>query len=164
MLATLGFKYLSTLLFDKPLHAGAGNGNPVRYTCLENPMDRGAWWATVHGVTKSQTFTFPSHSLQGPQKARVEAGASVWQWGWRGRLRNEPGSISANVTRSWATSSSPDKETRTQSPWGSAETLACGSVRGHGLHVPGRQDTQPGGLSLGAPTSRTGAAPGLPQP
>ena len=34
---------------------GEGNGNPLQYFCLENPMDRGAWWASVHGVTKSQT-------------------------------------------------------------------------------------------------------------
>ena len=32
---------------------GEGNGNPLQYSCLKNPMDRGAWWATVHGVTKS---------------------------------------------------------------------------------------------------------------
>ena len=32
---------------------GEGNGNPLQYSCLENPMDRGAWWATVRGVTKS---------------------------------------------------------------------------------------------------------------
>jgi len=32
-----------------------GNSNPLQYSCLENPMDRGAWWATVHGVTESQT-------------------------------------------------------------------------------------------------------------
>ena len=32
-----------------------GNGNPLQYSCLENPMDRGAWRATVHGVTKSRT-------------------------------------------------------------------------------------------------------------
>ena len=31
---------------------GEGNGNPLQYSCLENPMDRGAWWATVHGVTR----------------------------------------------------------------------------------------------------------------
>ena len=31
------------------------NGNPLQYSCLENPMDRGAWWATVHGVAKSWT-------------------------------------------------------------------------------------------------------------
>ena len=34
---------------------GEGNGNPLQYSCLENLMDRGAWPATVHGVTKSQT-------------------------------------------------------------------------------------------------------------
>ena len=34
---------------------GGGNGNPFQYSCLENPMDRGTWWATVHGVAKSQT-------------------------------------------------------------------------------------------------------------
>ena len=41
---------------------GGGYGNPLQYSCLENPMDRGAWQATVHGVAKSQTglsdFTF----------------------------------------------------------------------------------------------------------
>ena len=35
---------------------GRGNGNPVQYSYLENPMDREAWWATVHGVIKSQTW------------------------------------------------------------------------------------------------------------
>ena len=34
---------------------GEGNGNPLQYSCLENSMDRGSWWATVHGVAKSQT-------------------------------------------------------------------------------------------------------------
>ena len=34
---------------------GEGHGNPLQYSCLENPMDRGAWWATVHAVAKSQT-------------------------------------------------------------------------------------------------------------
>ena len=34
---------------------GEGNGNPLQYSCLENPMDRGTLWAAVHGVTKSQT-------------------------------------------------------------------------------------------------------------
>ena len=45
--------------------SGEGNGNPFQYSCLENPMDGGAWWATVHGVAKSQTqlsdFTFTFH-------------------------------------------------------------------------------------------------------
>ena len=34
---------------------GGGNGNPLQYSCLGNPMDRGSWWATVSGVSKSQT-------------------------------------------------------------------------------------------------------------
>ena len=34
---------------------GGGNGNSLQYSCLENPMDRGAWWATVLGAAKSQT-------------------------------------------------------------------------------------------------------------
>ena len=44
--------------------SGEGNGYPFRYSCLENPMDRGDWWAMVHGVskesdtTKQLTFTF----------------------------------------------------------------------------------------------------------
>ena len=49
---------------------GEGNGNPLQYACLENPMDRGAWWAAVHGVAKSWTrlsdftFTFHFHALE----------------------------------------------------------------------------------------------------
>ena len=34
---------------------GEGIGYPLQYSCLENPMDRGAWWATIHGATRSQT-------------------------------------------------------------------------------------------------------------
>ena len=36
---------------------GEGNGNPLQYSCLEKPMDREAWWATVHGVTKESDRT-----------------------------------------------------------------------------------------------------------
>ena len=35
--------------------SGEGKRNPLQYTCLKNPMDRGAWWATVHGAAKSRT-------------------------------------------------------------------------------------------------------------
>ena len=41
---------------------GEGNGNPLQYSCLENPMDGGAWWATVHGVSELDT-TERLHSL-----------------------------------------------------------------------------------------------------
>ena len=47
---------------------GEGNGNPLQYSCLENPMDGEAWWATVHGVTESRTrlsdFTFMDTKCQ----------------------------------------------------------------------------------------------------
>ena len=49
---------------------GEGDGTPLQYSCLENPMDGGAWWAAVHGVTESQTrlsdftFTFHFHALE----------------------------------------------------------------------------------------------------
>ena len=36
-------------------YPGGGDGNPLQYSCLKNPMNRGAWWATVHRITKSQT-------------------------------------------------------------------------------------------------------------
>ena len=56
---------------------GEGNGNPLQYSCLENPMDGGAWWATVHGSQRvghnfTFTFTFTStifrSSLWNPQR------------------------------------------------------------------------------------------------
>ena len=49
---------------------GEGNGTPLQYSCLENPVDGGAWWAAVHGVAKSRTglsdftFTFHFHALE----------------------------------------------------------------------------------------------------
>ena len=52
-----------------------GNGNPLQYSCLGNPMDRGAWWATVHGVAKSQTrlSKYAATAREGsPKVARVE--------------------------------------------------------------------------------------------
>ena len=45
---------------------GEGNGNPRQYSCLENPMDRGSWWATVHGVTKvGQDWATSTHTHTG---------------------------------------------------------------------------------------------------
>ena len=49
---------------------GEGHGTPLQYSCLENPMDGGAWWAAVHGVVRSRTrlsnfpFTFHFHALE----------------------------------------------------------------------------------------------------
>ena len=52
------------------MHSGEGNGTPLQYSCLENLMGRGAWWAAVHGVSKSRTrlsdftFTFHFHAME----------------------------------------------------------------------------------------------------
>ena len=59
------------VIYDKPIaNIREGNGTPLQYFCLENPMDRGAWLGAVHGVAKSQTqlsdftFTFHFHALE----------------------------------------------------------------------------------------------------
>ena len=61
---------------------GEGNCNPLQYSCLENPVDRGAWWAAFHGVAKSQTrlsnftFTFNFHALE----KEIATHSSVLAW------------------------------------------------------------------------------------
>ena len=62
---------------------GEGNGTPLQYSCLENPMDRGAWWATIHGAAKSQTqlsdftFTFHFHALE--KEMATHSSALAWR-------------------------------------------------------------------------------------
>ena len=57
---------------------GGGHGNPHQYSCLQNPMDRGAWWATVHGVTKSQTRLSDCHLRDGGGGAAVGYPGTFW--------------------------------------------------------------------------------------
>ena len=72
---------------------GEGNGTPLQYSCLENPMDGGAWWAAVHGVTKSRTrlssftFTFHFHALE----KEMATHSSVLAWRIPGTA--EPGGL-----------------------------------------------------------------------
>ena len=67
--------------------------NPLQYSCLENPMDGGAWWAAVHGVAKSRTrlsnftFTFPFHGLE----KETATHSSVLAWRIPGT--REPGGL-----------------------------------------------------------------------
>ena len=65
---------------------GEGNGTPLQYSCLENPMDRGAWWAAVHGVVKTRTrlsdftFTFHFHALE--KEMATHSSALAWRIPW----------------------------------------------------------------------------------
>ena len=69
------------------------NGTPLQYSCLENPLDREAWWAAVHGVAKSRTrlskftFTFHFHALE----KEMAAHSSVLAWKIPGTA--EPGEL-----------------------------------------------------------------------
>ena len=72
---------------------GEGSGPPLQYSCLENPMDGGAWWAAVHGVSKSSallsdfTFTFCFHALE----KEMATHSSVLTWRILGT--GEPGGL-----------------------------------------------------------------------
>jgi len=72
---------------------GEGNGTPLQYSCLENPMDGGAWWAAVHGVAKSRTwlsdftFSFQFHALE----KEMATHSSVLAWRIPGT--GEPGGL-----------------------------------------------------------------------
>ena len=89
---TLGYMCLFQLWFPS-LWLGEGNGTPLQYSCLENPMDGGAWWAAVHGVGKNWTwlsdftFIFPFHALE---KA-MATHSSVLAWRIPGT--GEPGGL-----------------------------------------------------------------------
>ena len=63
--------------------SGEGNGTPLQYSCLENPMDGGAWWATAHGVTKSWTqlsnFTLTFHFYALEKEMATHSSVLAWR-------------------------------------------------------------------------------------
>ena len=65
------------------LHTGEGDGTPLQYSCLENPMDGGAWWAAVHGVAKSRTrlsdFPFTFHFPALEKKMATHSSVLAWR-------------------------------------------------------------------------------------
>ena len=82
-----------------------GNGNPLQYSCLENPMDRGAWWAAVHGVPKSWarlsdfTFTFHFHALE--KEMAAHSSVLVWRIPGTGEPGGLPSMGSHRVRHDW---------------------------------------------------------------
>ena len=80
-----------------------GNGNPLQYSCLESPMDGEAWWATVHGVTKSRTrlsnFTFTSFTLLLGEHAYTDV--EEGKLGPKGRMNESPGAGKSLCSKKW---------------------------------------------------------------
>ena len=90
---TVTVSIVSPFICHEVMDLGENNGTPLQYSCLENPMDGGAWWATVHGVAKSRTrlndftFTFHFHALE----KEMATHSSVLAWRIPGM--GEPGGL-----------------------------------------------------------------------
>ena len=89
--------------FDSTLE---GNGTPLQYSCLENPMDGGAWWAAVHGVAKSRTrlsdftFTFHFHALE--KEMATHSSVLAWRIPGTGEPGGLPSMGSHRVGHDWS--------------------------------------------------------------
>ena len=85
---------------------GEGNGNPLKYSCLETPTDRGAWWAAVHGVAESRTqlsdftFTFPFHALE--KEMATHSSVLAWRIPGSGEPGGLPSMGSHRVRHDWS--------------------------------------------------------------
>ena len=88
------------------LSVGEGNGTPLQYSCLENPMDRGDWWAAVHGVTMSRTrlgdftFTFHFHALE--EEMATHSSILAWRIPGTGEPGGLPSMGSHRVRYDWS--------------------------------------------------------------
>ena len=82
-----------------------GNGTPLQYSCLENPMGRGAWWAAVHGVSKSQTwlsnFTFTFHFDALEKEMATHSSVLAWRIPGTGEPGGLPSMRSHRVGHDW---------------------------------------------------------------
>ena len=115
---------------------GEGNGTPLQYSCLENPMDGTAWWAAVHGVAKSRTrlrnfpFTFHFHALE----KEMATHSSVLAWripgtGEPGGLPSVYGVAQSRTRLKWLSSSSSSGVVVKNLPSNAGDT---GSIPGSG--------------------------------
>ena len=94
-------------------YIGEGDGTPLQYSYLENPMDGGAWWAAVHGVAKSWTrlsdftFTFHFHALE--KEMATYSSVLAWRIPWTGEPGRLPSMGSHSRTRLKRLSSSSSR-------------------------------------------------------
>ena len=104
----LGEKMILDVSFSTstPLTFGEGNGTPLHYSCLENPMDGGAWEAAVHGVAKSRTwlsdFTFTFHFLALEKEMATHSSVLAWRIPGMGEPGGLPSMGSHRVGHNWS--------------------------------------------------------------
>ena len=118
---------------------GEGDGTPLQYSCLENPMDGGAWWAAVHGVASSQTrlsdfpFTFHCHALE--KEMATHSSVLAWWIPWT----EEPGGLQSMgllaVGHDWATSLSLFTVMHWRRKWQPTPVFLPGESQGWGSLV-----------------------------
>ena len=100
---------------------GEGNGTPLQYSCLENPMDGGAWWAAVHGVARSRTwqsnftFTFHFHALE--KEMATHSRVLAWRTPGTGEPSGLPSMGSHRAGHDWSDSSSGREPLLCLRPW-----------------------------------------------
>ena len=88
------------------LENGEGNGTPLQYSCLENPMDGGAWWAAVRGAARSRTrlsnftFTFHFHALE--KEMAIHSSVLAWRIPGTGELGGLPSMGLHRVGHDWS--------------------------------------------------------------
>ena len=101
--------------------SGEGNGTPLQYSCLENPLYRGAWWATVRGVSGSRTplsdftFTFHFHALE--KEMATHSNVLAWRIPGMGESGGLPSVGSHRVRLRWLSSSSSSSSRRLSKSW-----------------------------------------------
>ena len=99
-------KHRKWCLISLSIKNGEGNGTPLQYSCLENPMDGGAWWAAVHGVAKSWTqlsdftFTFHFHALE--KEMTTHSSVLAWRIPGTGEPDGLPSMGSLRVGHDWS--------------------------------------------------------------
>ena len=140
---------------------GEGNDNPLRYSCLENPMDRGAWWATVHRATKSRThlsspFLFRGARMRRQQEARAQFGISC------PRAPLSPRAPSASTPRTYSQASLNSRTVQraglvpSPSSWGQQLPSSTPDTEKRRFSVPGRYTRASGSQASQASLSNRG--------